>query len=237
MAILKTKELTKRFGGTIAVDRCSINVSEGEILGIIGPNGSGKTTLFNLINAIYKPDGGSIYFKGESIERLKPYQIAMKGISRTFQVARVFQKMTVFENMIAATIQLPPSKKIRIRAKALDLLNLVGLDDLREECAGNLSVGQQRLLELARSLMSDPGVILLDEPTAGVHPKMIAIFLDTIKKLNREGRTFVIVEHNIPVVMDVCLRTVVMDKGRPIAMGTPEEIRGNEKVIEVYLGD
>ena len=226
--ILEVNNLSKWFGGLVAVNGCSFSVEKGEILGIIGPNGSGKTTLFNLINGILKPDSGRIYFKDEVINKLKPHDRAKKGMGRTFQVPLIFGDMTVLENMLVASFD---------QKKAYELLDFVGLSKFSNRLAGTLSGGQQKLLELARTLMLNPDLVLLDETMAGLHPHMVQKISEHLNMLHQNGVTLIIVEHNLPFVMNFCERVIVLDSGEIIAEGDPEEVSENERVVEAYLGD
>lgn len=235
MTILEIKNLTKKFGGITAVDNCSFKIEEKLVYGLIGPNGSGKTTIFNLITGIYDEDAGDVYFRGERLNGLQMYKRIRKGIGRTFQLLRIFRGMTVIGNLLVPP-QRAKEKGDSMVEKALELLKFVDLINLRDEYAGNLSFGQQRLLEFAMVLMQDPELILLDEPTSGVNPALIRKMCDYIKKLRERGKTFVIVEHNIPAIMELCDRIIVLDYGKKIAEGSGEEISRDEKVIEAYLG-
>ena len=230
--LLQVRDVTKRFGGVTAVSRCSLSLAPGTIYGLIGPNGSGKTTLFNCITGVLERDAGEIYFKGERIDGLKPSQVARRGIRRTFQVIRVFPEMTALENLLVVSDA--PYEAARRRAE--ELLRFVTLDRLRDEYGGNLSYGQQKLLEFARLLMTDPELILLDEPAAGVNPTLLAELLAHLKQLPAQGKTVLIVEHNMKVIMGLCETVFVLDHGEMIAQGPPEEIQGNPQVIEAYFG-
>ncbi len=230
---LKISGVTKRFGGVTAVHDCSIELEANRIFGLIGPNGSGKTTLFNCITGLLPLDGGEIFFKGERINRLKPYQICQKGIGRTFQITRIFPEMTALENMAVVAQDGDDRQTV---GKALDLLDFVGLLHLKDEYAGNLSFGQQKLLEFVRVLMTDPELILLDEPAAGVNPTLLTRLLDYIRSLREQGKTLLIVEHNMNVIMTLCEWIFVLDHGEKIAEGPPQEIQNNEQVIEAYFG-
>jgi len=250
MKILKVSKVSKNFDGVQALDKCSFDVKEGEILGLIGPNGSGKTTMFNVITGVYDPDGGEILFKGEDIIDLDTYEVTQLGIGRTFQLIRLFPKLTVLDNMLVARKYIKGDKfwpqvlnkkhvleedKIN-EGRVRELLRIVNLDEKRNDLAENLSYGQQKLLEIARVLALEPEMLLLDEPIAGVNPTMAKKILYLIKKLNKEGKTIIIVEHNMNVMMKFCDRLVVLDYGKEIASGKPSKIRKNRKVIEAYLG-
>ncbi len=228
--ILEIQDVRKSFGGVHALAGCGFSVGEGEIVGLIGPNGSGKTTLFNTIVGYLPLDGGRILYRGENVTGLPPYQIARKGIGRTFQVTRIFPKMTLMENVTL------PTRNVAAGDRAHELLEFVGLADLRDEYASDLSFGQQRLLSIIQVLMLDPGLILLDEPAAGVNPVMQKKLLELIHYLNEEGRTFLIIEHNMDVVMNNCERVVVLSMGEKIAEGSPEEVRRDEAVLTAYFG-
>jgi ABC-type branched-subunit amino acid transport system ATPase component len=230
--ILEVRGLTKRFGGVTAVNRCSLALSPGRIYGLIGPNGSGKSTLFNCITGLLQRDGGEIYFKAERIDGLKPYQVAQRGIGRTFQITRVFPELTALENLLA--VSRAPHEAARRRAE--DLLAFVTLDRLRNEFAGNLSYGQQKLLEFVRVLMTDPELILLDEPAAGVNRTLLNELLAAISSQRDHGKTVLIVEHDMKVVMGLCETVFVLDYGEKIAEGAPGVIQSNETVIEAYFG-
>ena len=231
--LLRLEGVTKRFGGVTAVSGCSLAVEPRKIYGLIGPNGSGKTTLFNCITGIEVRDAGTIRFKGERIDGLKPFQIAGRGIGRTFQVIRVFPELTALENLLVVARE----GGIEVnRKRAEDLLAFVRLTPLAGEFAGNLSYGQQKLLEFARILMLDPELVLLDEPAGGVNPTLLAELLEHIRGLPAQGKTVVIVEHNMKVIMGLCEHVFVLDHGELIAQGPPAEIQRNEQVIEAYFG-
>ncbi len=242
-SLLHTSNLTRSFGGITAVDSCSIAVREGSITGLIGPNGSGKTTLFNLITGIYKPDMGDVYLRDQRITKLEPDQVCQLGLSRTFQITRLFWDLSVLENMIVP-IRHPglralfgPGMYHHEEERALALLKRVGLAHLRDQPASKLSFGQQKLLEFAAILMADPEIVLLDEPAGGVNPTMIRFIMDLIRSLNREGVTFLVVEHNMGVVMELCDYVLVLDQGQKIAEGPPEMVKADPAVLDAYLGD
>jgi len=243
-SLLSTTGLIKRFGGITAVDACSIEVQKGSITGLIGPNGSGKTTLFNLITSVYKQDGGKVFLKGNQVTKARPSQLCHMGLSRTFQITRLFWDLTVLENMIVPVRQvgfrslLGPGMYQYEEERAMALLKRVGLEFLKDELARELSFGQQKLLELAAVLMSDPEIVLLDEPAGGVNPTMIRFIMELIRSLNKEqGVTFLVVEHNMSVVMELCDHILVLDQGKKIAEGPPHVIQSDPAVLDAYLGN
>jgi ABC-type branched-subunit amino acid transport system ATPase component len=231
-AALEIKDVTKRFGGVTAVNRCSLSFAPGKIHGLIGPNGSGKTTLFNCITGLERIQGGEILYKGRRIDGLKPHQVARRGIGRTFQIIRVFPEMTAMENLLAVAVG--PIEAARRRAE--ELLAFVTLTRLKDEYAGNLSYGQQKLLEFIRVLMTDPELILLDEPAAGVNRTLLNELLAALARLRDQGKTIIIVEHDMKVVMGLCETVYVLDYGEKIAEGEAAVIQRNERVIEAYFG-
>lgn len=248
--MLQVKNIYKHFGGIAALDGVSFEVESSTITGLIGPNGSGKSTLFNVVSGFYAKDRGEIYFSGEKIEHIEPHKIALMGIGRTFQISEVPEKMTVLENLLLApknqfgedilNVFLHPLKikkeNEEFIEKAYEILKLIQLYDLRNEYAGNLSGGQKKLLSLGRILMADPLLVLLDEPTAGVNPTLIKDLIVAIRSLRDEkGKTILVVEHNMKVISEICDKVIVLDFGKKIAEGTPEEIQRNEKVLEAYL--
>jgi len=241
--LLYTKGLSRRFGGIQAVQDCDISVKAGSITGLIGPNGSGKTTLFNLITGVYPPDEGDAFFNGGRITNLPPSKVCHAGLSRTFQITRLFWEMTVLENMIVPIRQvgirslLGPNMFLEEIDRAMGLLERVGISHLKDERARKLSFGQQKLLEFAAILMADPVMVLLDEPAGGVNPTMIRFIMQLIQELNRDGVTFLVVEHNMGVVMELCNHVIVMDQGTKLAEGLPEEIQANPAVLDAYLGN
>ncbi|WDL97574.1 ABC transporter ATP-binding protein [Alicyclobacillus sp. ALC3] len=241
--ILQAEGIKKAFGGIQALNGASIAVEEGEIHGLIGPNGSGKTTLFNVITGYAQADAGQVVFRGQQIGLYRPGRIMSLGIGRTFQLTRIFSRLTVLENMFV------PSRdgfgktlfggwaSHADRQRAMELLNLVGIAKLAHLHAGNLSYGQRKLLEIATVMMLEPEVILLDEPAGGVNPTMIGHIRNRIEELNRNGVTFLIVEHNMGFVMELCDHVTVMHRGQTLDSGTPDKVRKNEAVLDAYLGD
>ena len=230
--VLEIDGLSKHFGGVAAVDGVSLSLEPGRIYGLIGPNGSGKTTLFNCITGIERCQAGRVSFNGERIDGLKPYEIARKGIGRTFQVIRVFPELSALENLLVVT----RGGLAEAEARALELLRFVKLEGLRNEYAGNLSYGQQKLVEFVRVLMRDPTLILLDEPAAGVNRTLLNDLLDAVRRLRDRGKTVLLVEHDMKVVMGLCETVFVLDHGEKIAEGEPGVIQTDERVIEAYFG-
>jgi ABC-type branched-subunit amino acid transport system ATPase component len=242
MSMLEVSNVSKSFGGIHALDACSIDVIKGSITGLIGPNGSGKTTLFNVITGYEKADQGDIRFDGNLITNVTPDKVFRLGVARTFQLTRIFSRLTVLENMHVAVqrqgmkAQLGRWSSSHEQQRAIELLDFVGITGLRNMPAGNLSYGQKKLLEFAYILIADPQVILLDEPAGGINPTMINQLTDRIRTLNKSGVTFLIVEHNMEFVMGLCHRVMVMHRGSKIADGAPDVIRKNPAVLEAYLG-
>lgn len=249
--MLEVKNVEKHFGGLKAVNGCTLSVQKGTITGLIGPNGAGKTTLFNIITGHLKPDKGEITFLGERIDGLEPHQVFARKIYRTFQITREFAQMTVLENlMIMPYKQLGEkiwntwfrSSAVRrqekeILEKALDVLEFVELIKLKDEYAGALSGGQKKLLEVARSLMADPKLVLLDEPGAGINKTLMKKLVTKIEMLRDEKNiTFLLIEHDMNLVMNLCNPVIVMSEGRKLAEGRPEEIKKNPEVLDAYLG-
>ena len=242
-AILEVKGLKRHFGGVKAVDDASFSVPEGSITGLIGPNGSGKTTIFNLIDDTIRAEEGEIWLDGKRIDGLPSWDRAHRGLGRTFQTTRLFREMTVLENVVAVqrTFSLRQLGKIAVSgpeaAAADELLEFVGMRAFRDQRAHALSYGQQKLVELAQILMLDPKVILLDEPAGGINPVLIERMGEIIRELNSYGKTFLLVEHNMPFVLGLCDPVHVLARGRTMASGTPEEIQNDPAVIDAYLGD
>jgi ABC-type branched-subunit amino acid transport system ATPase component len=242
--LLSVDRVSKAFGGLHALSECSLSVEKGSITGLIGPNGSGKTTLFNVITGYEKPDSGSVTFEGTEITRASPSKVFALGVGRTFQITRIFARITVLENMLVATQRdegwlrgLTRSKSSKSElASAMEWLDFVGISQLAAQPAGSLSFGQRKLLELAYVLVADPDVILLDEPAGGVNLTLINDIAGKIQTLNKDGKSFLIVEHNMEFVMNLCDRVTVMHQGADLVSGTPSEIRSNPLVLDAYLG-
>jgi ABC-type branched-subunit amino acid transport system ATPase component len=240
--VLETRELTKRFGGLVAVDGLTMAVPRGQIRALIGPNGSGKTTTVNVLSGLYRPDSGEIHLCGQRTDRLRPHQIAACGVARTFQISKLFGHMTVLENVLLPALAALDRGSTRplseIRDRGRQLLDFVTLDRMRHAQARELSGGQSMLVQIARALMVQPlHLILMDEPFAGVHPTIRDIIMEAILRMNREeGVTFLIVSHEMAELRRLCQRVTVMDDGRRIAEGTLEEVANDPVVLEAYLG-
>jgi branched-chain amino acid transport system ATP-binding protein len=250
-AILETQSVTKSFGGLTAVDSVSVSIERGEITGLIGPNGAGKSTLFNLMSGFYEVDDGTVLFDGEDVTDLRPDERAIRGLVRTFQITRELSGMTVMNNMLLAAQENPGEDVIPLlvrpgdvreyedeqRDRAEQLLKYLELWELRDEYAGNLSGGQRKLLELGRALMSDPEVLLLDEPMAGVNPDLTDHLLDRITALrDDENKTFLVVEHDIQTIMNISDTVIGMHNGQILVTGDPKTVQQDEQMIEAYLG-
>ncbi len=242
--LLKVQGVCKAFGGLQALSSCSLNVEKGTIAGLIGPNGSGKTTLFNVITGYVKPDGGSVTLADQDITGAPSNKVFALGIGRTFQITRIFARLSVLENMLVATQRdeswlrgLTRSKSSKSEvAAAMEWLDFVGIARLAALSAGSLSFGQRKLLELAYILVADPDVILLDEPAGGVNLTLLNGIAEKIRALNKSGKTFLIVEHNMEFVMNLCDNVTVMHQGADLVTGTPAEVRSNPLVLDAYLG-
>ncbi|WP_252699424.1 ABC transporter ATP-binding protein [Natronosalvus vescus] len=250
---LRVDNLRKTFGGIVAVDEASFDVEAGSLTGLIGPNGAGKSTTFNCITGAHTPDSGSVTFQGEDITGLRPDQVANKGLVRTFQIARELEEMTVLENlMLAPQNQLGESlwrsvtpivrndvidQEMDIRDRVWEVVDFFEIDHIAHTQAGTLSGGQRKLLEMARAMMTDPEMLLLDEPLAGVNPTLEEKLLERIHELREQGYTFLLVEHDMDVIMENCEHVIVMHQGAVLAEGEPEMVQRNERVIEAYLGE
>jgi len=242
MSLLEVSNLSKRFGGVVAVDKCSLSVPAGSIMGLIGPNGSGKTTVFNLVTGFLPRDSGDVRFKSRSIAGFGPDRVYALGIGRTFQLARIFPRLTALENMLV------PVRRSGVRAllshgqwrhereRAMEMLEFMDIRAVAGMLGGALSYGQRKLLELAAVMMARPELVLLDEPAGGVNPALLDRIADYIRRLNAEGVTFLVVEHNMGFVMKLCREVVVLHQGRPIARGKPQDVRADPAVLDAYLG-
>jgi ABC-type branched-subunit amino acid transport system ATPase component len=242
--LLEAKDVSRSFGGVKALAGCSLSVEKGSITGLIGPNGSGKTTLFNVMTGYVKPDKGTVFFDGHDVTNGRPNKIFALGVGRTFQLTRIFARISVIENMLVATqrdeswlrgLTRSKSSKTELDA-AMEWLDFVGLSRLASLQAGSLSYGQRKLLELAYVLVADPDVILLDEPAGGVNLTLVNEISEKILALNKGGKTFLIVEHNMEFVMKICDKVTVMHQGCDLVTGTPDEVRSNPAVLDAYLG-
>ncbi len=251
MPLLSVQNLTIKFGGLTAVSKFNLEIGDNQLFGLIGPNGAGKTTVFNMLTGVYKPTFGKIELNGERIEGIKPYEITSKRIARTFQNIRLFQELTVIENvlisydfqakssLLASIIRTPSQirEEEKIKQDAMGILKIFKLDDKADELAKNLPYGQQRRLEIARALAAKPKLLLLDEPAAGMNPQETAELTELIRWIKNEFHiSILLIEHDMKLVMNVCEEVVVLSFGQVIASGKPEEIQKNSKVIEAYLG-
>lgn len=248
--MLKLEDVTLKFGGLVANDSVSFEIDKGSIFGLIGPNGAGKTTMFNVISGVYKPTSGSIWFENERIDGMKPYQINKRGIARTYQNINLFKSMTVLENvmvgchsrsksgLVSSLLRTPSERQEEksIIEKSMDILAFMNLDQFAMNKANSLSYGQQRRLEISRAMASEPQLILLDEPAAGMNSGEKTELAETIRKINRKGITILLVEHDMKLVLNITHQICVLNYGKKIALGEPAAISSNEEVIAAYLG-
>lgn len=247
--ILEVREVYKHFGGISAVDNCSFKVKRGIITGLIGPNGAGKTTVFNVISGFYAPEAGDIYYNNLKITRLHAHKRAGLGIARTFQAIRLFSKMSVIENLLIASnkvneglhaaifnMDILRRRKHPDEERAWELLEIAGITHMARENAENLSYGQQKLTEIVRAMVSEPDLLLLDEPASGVNPAILKNIVGLVRAFKEKGGTTLLIEHNMRLVMGICDHVIVLDYGKHLAEGTPEYIQGHQGVIEAYLG-
>jgi len=242
VSLLEVDHLSKRFGGVIAVDDCSLAVPAGSITGLIGPNGSGKTTIFNLITGFIAKDEGRVSFKAKPIDGLGPDRVYERGIGRTFQLARIFPRLTALENLLV------PVRRSGLRAlfsraswsgeksRAMEMLEFLEISHVAGALGGSLSYGQRKLLELGAVMMAEPELVLLDEPAGGVNPALLERIADRLRRLNERGTTFLVVEHNMSFVMNLCSEVIVLQRGRQIAAGKPDAVRSDPAVLDAYLG-
>jgi branched-chain amino acid transport system ATP-binding protein len=249
--LLEVKQVSKSFGSLKVIEDCSIEIEQGSITGLIGPNGAGKTTMFNLIAGMFPPDLGQIIYNDEDVTTLKPEQLFRRGLLRTFQIAQEFSHMTALENLMMVPPEQPGEDlfnvwlrpaRVReaensVRLKALEVIDFIGLDHIKNELAGNLSGGQKKLLELGRTMMVDAKLVLLDEVAAGVNRTLLQKLLENIQRLNRElGYTFFVIEHDMDMIAQLCSPIIVMAEGRKMMQGSIDEIRANPEVVEAYFG-